>query len=590
MFVKKIDTITPPITLFFRGNNKHSTIFSGILTIIIHIILIVFTVLYFLDYINKKNPSAFFFNRFINDAGTLILDYSSLLHYVYLINKIDHSFSPFDFDMFRIIGLEQTNIDTYYTSIDLTVTPHWIYGICDIDYTNKSLSYLIPDDKKENSACIKKYYNPNSKKYYDVSDRKNFIWPSIAHGMSNVNYTFYGLIVEKCKDDELRTLSGFGKCKSSEEIYNYISSNAIVLEFIDHYPDVLNYEQPFTKYFYSISNLLYHASYTVNHINLNPAYIKTHNGIFFDHVREEHAFLFDQNEKVTFNEEVEITNEFGNILYDENGNRRFKSTGIISSFYFWLQNRLQCYERSYKKFQDVLSAIGGLSRMLFLAARIINTLIPGYITLLDTEDLLISLNENKNYNQTSQTPISRYKKDIIYPQKNQSRNNFLQQSSKERETVMHNTFSGNEKNEQNKNKKISNVINDYNINNEDMKKSEQESDEKNLMRIKKFKIRNQFKDKESKDKIYNELINNKKEDNEKDKLIEKQNFNWFKYIWYKLFFGKNPHISYYESYRKQIISEEGIFKGSLDIYNLLQFLNLDINKDINSIKYNNSSN
>ena len=228
--------------------------------------------------------------------------------------------------------------------------------------------------------------------------------------------------------------------------------------------------------------------------------------------------------------------------------------------------------------------------MLFLAARIINTLIPGYITLLDTEDLLISLNENKNYNQTSQTPISRYKKDIIYPQKNQSRNNFLQQSSKERETVMHNTFSGNEKNEQNKNRKISNVINDYNINNEDMKKSEQESDEKNLIRIKKFKIRNQFKDKESKDKNFNELINNKKEDNEKDKLIEKQNFNLFKYIWYKLFFGKNPHISYYESYRKQIISEEGIFKGSLDIYNLLQFLNLDINKDINSIKYNNSSN
>ena len=35
---------------------------------------------------------------------------------------------------------------------------------------------------------------------------------------------------------------------------------------------------------------------------------------------------------------------------------------------------LQHYQ---KKFQDVLSGIGGLSKMLFLATRIINTLIPG---------------------------------------------------------------------------------------------------------------------------------------------------------------------------------------------------------------------
>ena len=144
----------------------------------------------------------------------------------------------------------------------------------------KNYGHLIPEEERENSACIRKYYNPNTKKYYDIKDKKNFIWPNLAHGMSSNNYTYYGLIVEKCKDDELRALSGFGNCKNNEEIDNYITSNAIVLKFIDHYPDVLNYKEPFTKYFYSISNLLYQTSYTINHVNINPAMIKTQNGIF----------------------------------------------------------------------------------------------------------------------------------------------------------------------------------------------------------------------------------------------------------------------------------------------------------------------
>ena len=88
-----------------------------------------------------------------------------------------------------------------------------------------------------------------------------------------------------------------GRFKSSEEIYNYITSNAIVLKFIDHFPDVLNYKEPFSKYFYSISNLLYQNSFTVNHININPAMIKTHNGIFFDNVVVEYSYLFDQKTK-----------------------------------------------------------------------------------------------------------------------------------------------------------------------------------------------------------------------------------------------------------------------------------------------------
>ena len=98
----------------------------------------------------------------------------------------------------------------------------------------------------------------------------------------------------------------------------------------------------------------------------------------------------------------------------------------------------------------MLGWIGGLSRMLFLASRIINSLIPGYITLLDTEELLISLSDGKLGNQV---PINIYKKNLTCPPKKENSNNFLQQtpnmlrSSKESDTIINNSFTGIEKRE-----------------------------------------------------------------------------------------------------------------------------------------------
>ena len=173
----------------------------------------------------------------------------------------------------------------------------------------------------------------------------------------------------------------------------------MVLQIIDHYSDVLNYKEPFTKYFYSISNLFYPKSYTINHMNFNPALLKTHNGIILDNIVEERSFLFSDNEKVTMDEEVELKDEEGHPVFDEHGQKLYRSTGIVISFYFWLQNRLQLYDRNYKRLQDILSSIGGLSRTFFLIANILNSFVCGYVTLLDTEEFLSSVDNTNFYNE-----------------------------------------------------------------------------------------------------------------------------------------------------------------------------------------------
>ena len=250
MFFKKFDRISPLITLSFKGDNMHSSIIAGILSILAYSLTTIFGIFYALDFIQKKKPSAYFYSRYLEDAGKFTLNSSSLFHYFYFLNKTANSTTiiPYDIEKVRIIGVENVNIDAYYSPIDLEVTPHWVYGLCKNNIDSGSIGHLVKNEEEfKNSACIRKYYNAKTKQYIDASDEKNFVWPSVAHGMSHPKYTFYGVIIEKCKNDNLRKLLGLNDCKSEDAIDNYVYDSVIVLEIIDHYSDVLSYNQPFTR-------------------------------------------------------------------------------------------------------------------------------------------------------------------------------------------------------------------------------------------------------------------------------------------------------------------------------------------------------
>ena len=496
MFFKKFDLISPSITLYFKGNNIHSSIFSGILTILAYIIILIFGINYLLEFINKKSPTAFFFNRFIEDAGVFPLNASSMFHYIQFKKTLDKETSPIDFNMVRIIGIQDITIDNY-PYVNLENIPHWLYDFCNNDTDTKNIGYLITSEEFSKCACIRQYYD-NVKKQYFNTNNNNFKWPSIEHGMSSKNPTYYGIIIEKCKNDNLRTISGKASCENNEKIDNYIFSQVISIYLIDHYSDVLNYKKPFTKYLYSISNMLFPKYFTVNNINFNPSIIKTNNGIILDNTVEELSYFFSQNEKVTMDEEIEITDEEGNELYNENDNKLYKSTGIVSSYYFWMQNRLQYYERNYKKLQDILSNIGGLSRIVLLVAIFINKLVYHYIILLDTEDLALSLEQKEKLKSTTRsTTVYKKLNVLINPPKrkylsHKLNNNILQSSNmqrfiKEDIHISKKTNINYESTDNNKNIKNNNLINIYNYNNK-------ENNEIDNNIIEKIKIKESRKD------------------------------------------------------------------------------------------------
>ena len=125
---------------------------------------------------------------------------------------------------------------------------------------------------------------------------------------------------------------------------------------------MLNYEKPFKKYIYAVSNMLYKDTFPANSLGFSPALLKTNYGIVFDNSRTKCAYIYTDNNKISMDESYNVKDEEGIQLYDEDGKTLTTSSGLISTFYFYMNKRLQHYERTYQKLQDVISKIRGFGK------------------------------------------------------------------------------------------------------------------------------------------------------------------------------------------------------------------------------------
>ena len=166
-------------------------------------------------------------------------------------------------------------------------------------------------------------------------------------------------------------------CKSNQEIELFVNNLVVFyFYFINNYIDILNYKNPITKYLFNIEHIFSNNQYTQNHLNFNPSNIKSHNGLIFDTVQENNYYIYDKND--IFKEDSE-------------------ESGIYSVIIFWLKNTMNYYERPYKKFQDVISSIGGINQFITIVAAFINSLYNNYVVLCYTSNLLFfSINSEKN--------------------------------------------------------------------------------------------------------------------------------------------------------------------------------------------------
>ena len=575
MILRNLDFLSPEITLYFRGRNKHSSVFSGIITILSYTVILACIIYYTLDFIDRSNPTIYFFNRFVEDAGVYPLNESSIFHFLSLISASRDKTIKYDFNSMRIYGILRT-IDSYIQNFDYAQNNHWEYNLCnyDEDLNNKKLKNIIDEKEFSQSLCIKKYYNYKEKRYFNKSE-SGFIWPTLEHGLSHPNRTLYGIVVEACQNNSLKQ-----DCNPIEKIELFFRKYAISLNFIDHYTDVLNYHEPFTYFISSItSGLTISSTISLNHLNFNPTLTRTHNGIFLENVVQEKSYSFVQNEKVVVNKQGKTT---------------------VSAFYFWMQNNMVYNERYYKKFQDLLSNIGGLGSFILLIGLFINSFVSYYVILLDTQDLIFRIEELNFAKDKSikkvKTFLKEKEKEIIFDTNNNNNinkiNNTLHNSNyplfmndktenEKKSFEPYNLFIINKNKNKIKNGKKYSCA--YSVNNKILTEYKKE----NPIKINKSISDNRIT-KVNFDKTFFEV----KDKNNKviKKPIKKQKISWCSYILYiVLFKNQNSKIKFYENFRAQILSEENFLQNNLDIYKLLDYCNIkstspyEVNKFQNKI-------
>ena len=308
--------------------------------------------------------------------------------------------------------------------------------------------------------------------------------------------------MERCEESTINLILGKDiHCRNESEIRLY--NSAAHLFYIDNYIDVLNYKNPITKYFYRIENSLQNNNYPINHLNFNPSLIKTHNGLITDKIKNEISYSYERNNAYSYNDD----------------NKTY------TVYYFWLNNRMNYYERSYKRIQEIISSMGGIYEFITFVAIFINKIYNKYIVLSDTEYLLNS--------------------SIYFQRKIQLKKRH--NGSKEIRDLENN-------------RKI--YKNSYKLryNSEELnpKMSEEikEIDNSKSQRI--F-----ITDVENKKKIYEKNI---KRDN-----INKNNKSFLSYIIFLLSCEKKYNsFKIYHKFRIKIISEEHLIRNHLNIYNLLR--------------------
>ncbi len=155
MWLKKVDWLSPPITLYYRGEGSHVSMYSGILSIIAYTIVVVATFYYALNFINREDPKAYFFNRYIEDAGSFPVNATQMFHFVQLTDVKSNLKVPFDLSKFRVFGFDDIHTGEYLVDPEIVNThDHWIYGYCNNDTDTEGISYLIDQDYYKESACI----------------------------------------------------------------------------------------------------------------------------------------------------------------------------------------------------------------------------------------------------------------------------------------------------------------------------------------------------------------------------------------------------------------------------------------------------
>ena len=410
--MKKIDFLSPPITLFHLERRTHTSRIGGCLVIIMSSIYIGYITYILYHLIKHSKITSIFYQKFQFEAGYYSFNTSSIFHFLQIYSSESGGF----FDKFdrKYIRAYMTYIKTNVSYSNLELYDHWLFDICENNVDNKNLESELFEHITNftNAVCIRYYYNSSERKYYFFQE-KGFIWPHIEHGLSHRENVYLTTSVQKCINNSIIN-NILGNCSSQEEIDKYVNRNNILyLYFTDTQIDPTNYHAPMQHYFQTVTtNIGNEKTFIENFIYFSPMKLKTNMGSLLGKTYNNDSYCFSYNRKGSADNQ--------------------KNLFTLTKYYHYLQNNVQIYERSYNNIFDLLSEIGGVVQSIFYICFWMNYIYNRYIIAYDTNSLFFSVKEN-NEKQLKQNKELNF--DEIPKKINLNINNKLKKPLKKFESV-----------------------------------------------------------------------------------------------------------------------------------------------------------
>ncbi len=352
MYIRKFDFITPLITLYYKGEDKHSSLFSGFFSIILSIIVSIICIFISFDFLFKQNPTAFYYKIKVKDTGIFKLAHNNFFHYLTFIDEKTKE-NAFDEKLFSVIGLNNGKISDFLNGNNISEYnfSHWKYEKCEkINLENANIANIYITEKYFNfSLCITKYYDKENNKIISYEDQ-NFPYPKLENNLEKEYATNYEIILKLCENF---TEYNNNSCYDSEIIHLLPFEKEIkyYLNFYENNINIDDYKIPVTKQLNNISFNYDPTFIETNKINLLQTYVRTSDGIIFN----------DKTIIKTYN----IDSFYNDFMYNH-----FNSFAKIIEIK--MLNKIEIYHREYKKLQDIAGSVDGIIEFIILVVQILN--------------------------------------------------------------------------------------------------------------------------------------------------------------------------------------------------------------------------
>ena len=346
MVLRKFDYFSPLITLYFKGEARHSSSFSGIISIIFTFFVFIVCIYVSYDFLFKKNPTSYYLKREIKDIGTININNDNFFHFLTFIDD-ENNEDYYNDKVFSVIGINNNSLKDFdlYNFISQYSYSHYIYELCE----KLNISNSLYEKNFNKSLCISKYYDKNKNKIIN-SNEKDFPFPKLQNNINDNHILYYGILIKECENNTLYNNNSCYDINTIKKI-TFSKDRKYTFNYYSNFFDIENYNKPIITQLSKITFTYNPYFIKKNEINLFQLFLKTTTGIFMDK-----------------NKENKILNlEYYNYEYTYNFLNTFCEINQIK-----VSNKIEIYHRIYKKFQDIIGSIDGTIGLLIFIIEILN--------------------------------------------------------------------------------------------------------------------------------------------------------------------------------------------------------------------------